>query len=204
MFEIDHVIAPVADLDAAAERLLAEHGLASVPGGRHPGHGTANRIVPLGGAYLELMAVVDPEEAESSPLGRWASDSAAPGAVRGRALCLRTVDINLAVAVAGAASPMSRETPDGVTLRWSLAGLSGMIEDSLPFFIQWHCPPQLHPASAFVAHRIEPVGQLTVVHGRVPDAWDSVLGTVPGLSFAEGRGVLAIEVGAGPTPVSIT
>ena len=40
-------------------------------GGRHPGHGTANRIVPLGSSYIELMAVVDRVEADSSPLGSW-------------------------------------------------------------------------------------------------------------------------------------
>ncbi len=38
----------VADLAAAALELEAHCGLASVEGGRHPGWGTANRIVPLG------------------------------------------------------------------------------------------------------------------------------------------------------------
>src|SRR2546428_98177 len=39
-----------------------------LPGGRHEGLGTHNRIVPLGGGYLELMAVLDPEAAASSEL----------------------------------------------------------------------------------------------------------------------------------------
>jgi len=38
----------VADLRAAAQELEARHGLVAVEGGRHPGWGTANRIVPLG------------------------------------------------------------------------------------------------------------------------------------------------------------
>jgi hypothetical protein len=38
-------------------------------GGRHEGMGTHNRIVPLGGGYLELLAVADPDEAAGSPLG---------------------------------------------------------------------------------------------------------------------------------------
>src|SRR5437016_2736312 len=46
------------------------YGLGSVPGGRHPGWGTANRIVPLGPDYLELMAVVDPGEASRDAVGR--------------------------------------------------------------------------------------------------------------------------------------
>ena len=71
MLAIDHVIVIVEDLDAAARRYYEQTGLASVSGGRHPGHGTANRIVPLGSSYIELMAVVDRVEADSSPLGSW-------------------------------------------------------------------------------------------------------------------------------------
>jgi hypothetical protein len=47
----------------------AELGLAVAAGGRHEGMGTHNRIVPLGGGYLELLAVADAGEAESSALG---------------------------------------------------------------------------------------------------------------------------------------
>jgi Glyoxalase-like domain len=68
--QIDHVIYATADLDAAAARMEAELGVVAVAGGRHEGLGTHNRIVPLGGGYLELLAVADPEEAASSELGR--------------------------------------------------------------------------------------------------------------------------------------
>src|SRR4051794_41414132 len=66
---IDHVICATADLDAAAARVEAQLGVAAVAGGRHEGMGTHNRIVPLGGGYLELLAVADPDEAAGSPLG---------------------------------------------------------------------------------------------------------------------------------------
>jgi hypothetical protein len=66
---IDHVIYAAADLDAAAARVQDGLGVAAVPGGRHEGLGTHNRIVPLGGGYLELLAVADRAEAERSPLG---------------------------------------------------------------------------------------------------------------------------------------
>ena len=65
----------MADLASAAHELEAAHGLASVEGGSHPEWGTANRIVPLGGAYLELIAVVDGSAAELSPFGRWIAAS---------------------------------------------------------------------------------------------------------------------------------
>ena len=76
--ELDHVLIAVADLAAAARELEVRHGLASVEGGRHPGWGTANRIVPLGDTYLELIAVVDEAEAAESPFGRWVA-AAQPG-----------------------------------------------------------------------------------------------------------------------------
>jgi hypothetical protein len=80
---IDHVILATPDLDATATRLAAEHGLEAVGGGRHEGMGTHNLIVPLGGGYLELLAVADPAW---TPCSRWPSawawtsrPSAAPG-----------------------------------------------------------------------------------------------------------------------------
>src|SRR3954451_14104338 len=67
---IDHVIWATADLDAAAARLERDHGLRAAGGGVHDGMGTHNRILPLGGGYLELLAVRDPAEAAGSDLGR--------------------------------------------------------------------------------------------------------------------------------------
>src|SRR5215207_4318434 len=67
---IDHVIYATVDLDSAAAHVERELGLVARPGGRHEGLGTHNRIVPLGGGYLELLAVADQEEAASSDFGR--------------------------------------------------------------------------------------------------------------------------------------
>ena len=66
---IDHVIYATADLDVAARRIEEQLGLEAVAGGRHDGIGTHNRIVPLGGGYLELLAVADAREAAGSELG---------------------------------------------------------------------------------------------------------------------------------------
>jgi Glyoxalase-like domain len=56
MLELDHVVIAAADLEAAAVVLEERYGLRSVEGDPHPDWGAANRIVPLGGAYLELVA----------------------------------------------------------------------------------------------------------------------------------------------------
>jgi hypothetical protein len=65
---IDHVIYSTADLDAA-EGVMRDFGLDVVPGGVHEGLGTHNRLVPLGGAYLELLAIHDPALAEGRGFG---------------------------------------------------------------------------------------------------------------------------------------
>ncbi len=65
---IDHVIYATADLDAA-EAKIRDFGLVVVPGGRHDGLGTHNRLVPLGGTFLELLAIHDPAEAEGVGFG---------------------------------------------------------------------------------------------------------------------------------------
>jgi hypothetical protein len=67
---IDHVIYATADLEAATAQVENELALTVAGGGRHEGHGTHNRIVALGGGYLELLGVADPEEAAGSPFGR--------------------------------------------------------------------------------------------------------------------------------------
>jgi hypothetical protein len=66
---LDHVIYGTADLDVAQQRIESELGLEVLPGGRHVGQGSHNRIVPLGDGYLELMAIHDPDEAAANPFG---------------------------------------------------------------------------------------------------------------------------------------
>jgi hypothetical protein len=159
MLEFDHVIVAVQDLDLSAERFHAQYGLASLAGGHHVGLGTGNRIIPLGSAYVELMAVVDHEEAKSSPLAQWVTALTEAGDQLA-AVCLRTDDIE------GAAErldtqplAMERARPDGEILTWRLAGLADTLEDpSLPFFIQWDVPISELPGNSEAPHLIEPLG----------------------------------------------
>ena len=66
---IDHVVLAIVDPDAAAARLAEKLGLDATGGGRHEALGTFNRLVWLGGSYLELIGVFDPELAARSWLG---------------------------------------------------------------------------------------------------------------------------------------
>jgi hypothetical protein len=69
--QIDHIVIGVRDIDNAAAQFEARYGLTTIEGGRHPGWGTANRLIPLGAAYLELVTVVDQAEATKCGFGRW-------------------------------------------------------------------------------------------------------------------------------------
>ena len=130
---IDHVIYATQDLDAAARRLETANGLVAVGGGRHAGIGTENRIVPLGGGYLELIAVADPAEAQRSALG---AALAARIREQGEGLMGWVVAVEDVVAEAGrTGAELSTIERDG--LRARLAGVSmAMAEPALPFFIQ--------------------------------------------------------------------
>ena len=148
---IDHIVLCVEDLDEAAGEIKGTLDLDSQAGGRHSGHGTANRIVPLGPSYLELVAVVDPEEAASSPFGEWVASRAARG-LEAHAVCLRTEDMDTVCGRLGLDPvEMSRTKPDGTELRWQLAGLQEMISQGLPFYIQWEIDPSDHPGRSGMA-----------------------------------------------------
>ena len=131
--KIDHVIIAASDLDAAAARVEGEYGLKVEPGGRHQGMGTHNRIVPVGGGYLELLAVADPREAAGSELGRAVSariESAGDGPM-GWAVAVD--DIAPVARLLG--TDVSEISRQGLTAR--LTGVAeAMAEPFLPFFIQ--------------------------------------------------------------------
>ena len=197
------MILGVRDLEAAARRLYEEYGLASVAGGRHLGHGTGNRIVPLGPDYLELLAVVDREEAANSLLGRTVSAQLADGD-RFLGLCLRTDDIDREAArLELGPRTMSRRRPDGRELVWRLAGLeSALPPRSLPFFIEWRVPDTLHPGREIAAHRVSPRGIAWVeVGGDFRELTDWVGGTslalrsVPGPPGVRAVGIRTVEGG---------
>jgi hypothetical protein len=130
---IDHVIFAAADLDAAAARLEAEHGLRAEGGGRHEGIGTHNRIVPLGGGFLELLAVADPEEAAGSELGRALAARIESVGYGPMAWVVAVDDIEPVTRLLG--TEVTAIARAGMTAR--LTGVAeAMTDPSLPFFIE--------------------------------------------------------------------
>lgn len=155
---IDHVQLAVEDLDAAAERLQKRYGLVALAGGRHP-WGTANRIVPLGSEYLELIAVVEPALAAERPMAQRVARAVAEK----RSFpvwAVRTHDLDASRAhllAAGWELPEpqagSRVRPDGVLLEWRSQELVADAAPSpLPFLIEWRVPAGAHPGEMPVEH----------------------------------------------------
>jgi len=126
---IDHVIWAAGDLHPTADRLAHELGLPDGGGGRHVGIGTHNRVLPLGGGYLEVLAVADREEAATSVIGR--AVAAAPDGLFGWAVAVPDVPAE-AQRLGLEVTSIER---DGLTAR--LTGVAqAMAEPWLPFFIQ--------------------------------------------------------------------
>jgi hypothetical protein len=156
VLEVDHVLIAVSDLAAAARVLEARHGVASIEGGRHPDYGTANRIVPLGESYLELVTIADAAVARHSSFGSWVARAQRTRA-RPLGWAVRTAELDeVARRLHLTIGSGSRVARDGEVLRWRVAGIAqAAAEPSLPFFIEWArgTPfpgrvPVRHPAGA--------------------------------------------------------
>jgi Glyoxalase-like domain len=159
MLRLDHVVYAVRDLDAAAIRFREAFGLDSVAGGRHERWGTANRIVPLGEQYLELVASVDDPTAAETVFGRGVLECAAGGGgwftIAAVADDLEGVGSRLGLEVGSG----SRMRPDGQTVRWRMAGLDDpRREPWMPFFLAWDVPDELHPGRARAGHGVRATG----------------------------------------------
>jgi hypothetical protein len=138
---IDHVILGINDLQKGIEELERATGVRAVFGGAHPGRGTQNALISLGGEhYLEILAP-NPEDRESkepldeirgltslTPVG-WAARSddlpALQQSLRSRGV--RTGEIR----------PGARNRPDGSRLAWKTLGFAPPSSPLLPFFIEW-------------------------------------------------------------------
>lgn len=185
---VDHVLLPVADLEEGARRLRERHGLQAIPGGRHPNVGTANMIVPLGRQYLELIAIVDSQEAAASRLGKRIT----PALDERRMFvdwAIRTRDLDgmrSKLLAAGwdlpPAGEGSRRRPDGQLLHWRTQDVStGPAWTAIPFVIEWDVPEGFHPGEATAVHPSGATALRRVVVGardpaRVRDQLQLMLG----------------------------
>ncbi len=189
----------VTDLESA-RRSMESVGLTVLEGGRHPGRGTANLIVPFNraGQYLELLAVVDEAEALSSPQGRPVVDALA---ARGPGLARWSVEPDdIAAAGRRTLHPVEqrrRVLLDGPTVRWRAAAVDrAWAEPWRCSFMAWDDPGQ-HPSSTDVTHANGATGfARLVVDTPDPSALVTWLGgTVPaGVDITPGPGAGPVQL----------
>lgn len=147
---LDHLsyACTASELADVVQRIGGDLGAAFTDGGRHPGFGTRNFILPLaGGTYMEVVTALDHPAVDKAPFGR---------AVRRRAdegggwlgWVVSVDDIHSVEARLGRTAVEGRRVrPDGSELRWSQIGVLDVMDDpQLPFFVHWHTGPDLHPS----------------------------------------------------------
>ena len=130
-------------------------------------------IVPLGSAYLELIAVVDEGEARAGHMGRRVLDAVAAGRTF-VTWAVRTDDLEALQQYlhdeGWQRHPIrdgSRKRPDGKTVSWRALDLG---PGAMPFAIQWGVPEDEHPGRMEAAHPsgLDTVGDI-VLESEVPD-----------------------------------
>ena len=202
--QIDHLVVAIRSLPegvAEFERLL---GVKGAVGGKHPGRGTENALVSLGGGtYLEIIA---PQEAVTLSPG----DEAMRGLDH-----LRIIGWAVSVSDAGAAAsalksagfattppqPGSRVTPAGETLQWTTFGLADRFSVA-PFFINWSASTK-HPSTTSP-------GGCELTRLMVTDPQHTKLSTalsalqVAGVTYAEGASRIEAVIRCGSRTATLT
>lgn len=168
MLELDHLVVAATDLDAGEAWLAERLGVPLAAGGRHPGWGTHNRVLSLGGGtYLELIAIDPSQPAPATPRPFMLDDPAlrarlkrAPRLVHWLA---RSDDLDADIRrlqyLPGPAMPMTRDA-----LRWRItvpAGGRPPADGLLPTVIQWDVPAAQRPGQRLPAAGVRLTG-LTV------------------------------------------
>ena len=149
---VDHLLLGVADLDHGIGWVENTTGVKAVIGGTHPGMGTRNALLPLGGRrYLEIIAPdpaqtafnfrIDVRKLSQPRLITWAAGTRDIDALAKKA---SGVGYKTFGPQAG-----SRARPDGKVLRWKTFGvmneLGGAGVEPIPFFIEWEADSP-HPS----------------------------------------------------------
>jgi hypothetical protein len=150
--ELDHLLYATPDVDATVSELEERLGASFNPGGRHPGWGTRNRILPLGGRrYLE---VIGPDEEQPGADGRRILDVDRLGeprmawwAVRPFLMPLTCGEFEAMGFVPGEVIEGRRELQGGGELVWQMTDPRVRLEGGvLPLVIDWEGAE--HPGEA--------------------------------------------------------
>ena len=149
---LDHLLLGIGDLDQGIAWVEKTTGVKAAVGGTHPGMGTRNALLSLGGRrYLEIIAP-DPAQKEF----RFSIDVRKLSEPRVITWAAGTTDIEALAKRARAAGlevfgprEGSRARPDGRMLAWKTLGIQNTLGadgvEPIPFFIEW-AAGSVHPS----------------------------------------------------------
>ena len=161
---IDHLVIVVRDLGAAITSYRGL-GFTVVPGGRHP-VGTHNALIALpDGAYIELIAFLEPDTPQDH---RWWHPLRQGGGLVD--FCMGTDDLAADVAALRKAGvemddpqPLTRTRPDGYVLRWLLAIPREAHRGLAPFLISDETSRRERvPAETIHVNQVTGLGPVTI------------------------------------------
>lgn len=163
MIEIDHLVMSAEDLDTGARAAASATGRDMRPGGRHAMFGTHNRLLGLGDAYFEVIAI-DPQ-ALPPKRARWFALDHFSGKPRLTNWMVRTDDLDRTLAGLdvdlGTPTQMTR---GDVTWRLPLRDDGTLPFDGMfPNVLEWQVPD--HPARRLPDDGIR-LKRLDVTHPR--------------------------------------
>jgi hypothetical protein len=146
---IDHVLLGVDDLQKGIAELERVTGVRAVFGGAHPGRGTQNALIALGGHhYLEILAP-NPEERgnhEADELRGLTALTPIGWAARAEDLTALQESLRSQGVATEEIRPGARNRPDGTRLAWKTLSFAPPSSPLLPFFIEWG-PGGAHPSA---------------------------------------------------------
>ncbi|MGW7519445.1 VOC family protein [Streptomyces sp. NPDC054796] len=199
---LDHLVYATPDLERTVEEVAELTGVRPAAGGSHPGMGTRNVLLGLGGGrYFEI---VGPDREQPEPDGpRWFGIDALDGP-RLVHWAVRTTDIDATVAGArergyepGEPVAMPRHTPEGDVLSWRLTlpptrpqGADGLV----PFLLDWGTTT--HPSARDLP--VLPLISFTATHPE-PAAVRAALAALDVAGDEAGPGA-GLDVRTGPVP----
>ena len=146
---LDHILLGCADLERGIAFVERGTGVRAAFGGVHPGRGTQNALLSLGGRhYLEIIAL-DPKQsgtADRYGLGKLTEPRLVGWAAHRGSLKEFANRLSREGIVFEGPTPGSRKRPDGRLLQWSTLNLKDDAGGLLPFFIEWGAGSP-HPSS---------------------------------------------------------
>ncbi|MGG7574615.1 VOC family protein [Streptomyces sirii] len=168
---LDHLVYATPDLEATVAEVCELTGVRPVRGGSHPGRGTRNELLGLGGgAYFEIIG---PDPEQPAPDGpRWFGVDALTGprlvtwAVRVTGIAARVAAARARGYDPGDPVAMARRTPDGGRIAWQLTSPG---EGLTPFLLDWGETP--HPSRALP---VVPLVSLGATHPEPAAARDEL------------------------------